>query len=448
MLRAGRAFYTDVRFVGYIAARALSFIGDNIWWIAIAWSAAKLGDPRLAGLVLAAPGVARAVFMLVGGVVADLRGARRVMLLFDLLAGFFALVAAVLTLSGSPPSAGLLLAVGLVFGTVEAFYLPAANSYLAALLPRERLARGTAVRQFVRSASEAVGLGLGGVLVAAGGFALAAVTNSATFLLCFAILVMVRPRYPIGQRQTSAGMGKALADGVRYVVGSTLIRSLAILTLVLNMVVVPVETIGLSLRSEQMDWGPSGLGLVRGCLAAGLIVGGLIGTVLPTPARPARALALWLVAALPGLAAFALGRDLILASVGVGAYALCFGVSNTILSGLLMTRTRSDVLGRVQSVVTVTSSAMTPVGTAGFGWLVDASSLDAVGVGCVVCVAVVVVWMLVSPALQRAEREDSESQTDPEPRAEPSVQDSAPPQASAGSHAIRTNTAIQDTRPC
>jgi MFS family permease len=443
MVRAGRTLYTDVRFVGYIAARALSFIGDNIWWIAIAWSAAKLGDPRLAGLVLAAPGVARAVFMLVGGVVADLRGARRVMLLFDLLAGVAALVAAVLTLSGSPPSAELLLAVGLVFGTIEAFYLPAANSYLAALLPRERLARGTAVRQFVRSASEAVGLAAGGVLVAVGGFALAAVMNSASFLVCFAILVMVRPRYPIGQQQASTGVGRAFIDGLRYVASNTLIRSLAILTLVLNMVVVPVETIGLSLRSEQVGWGASGLGLVRGCLAAGLIVGGLIGTVLPTPTRPARALALWLVAALPGLVAFALGRDLVLASVGVGAYAVCFGASNTILAGLLMTRTRSDVLGRVQSVVTVVSTAMTPVGIAVFGWFVDATSLDIVGAGCVVLVAATVAWMLASPALRRAEQEDAEAERSLEPAS--NHQSGRYPTVSSGPIAgFGTNAAVQD----
>lgn len=437
MVRAGRALYADARFVGYIAARAFSFIGDNIWWIAIAWSAAQLGDPRLAGFVLAAPGVARAVFMLVGGVVADLRGARRVMLVFDLLAGISALLAALLTIGGSPPTPWLLLAVGLVFGTIEAFYLPAANSYLAALLPHQWLARGTAARQFVRSVSEAIGHALGGVLVALGGFALAAVMNGASFLVCFAILVMVRPRYPIGQPQSSGGMRTALVDGLRYVVGNTLIRSLAILTLVLNMVVVPVETIGLSLRAEQVGWGPSGLGLVRGSLAAGLIVGGLIGTVTTTPTRPARALTLWLVASLPGLTAFALGRDLTSACVGVAAYAVCFGVSNTILSGLLMTRTRSDILGRVQSVVTVASTAMTPVGTAAFGGLVDASSLDAVGTGCVVCVAAMVLWMLVSPGLRRAEqalpdsRPDGESGPDPHPGSDSPV--GAGPQSGSAS---------------
>jgi hypothetical protein len=402
-VRTPRTPVGQPRFLGYLLARGLSFVGDNVWWIAVGWSAAQLGDPRLTGIVLAAAGVPRVLFMLLGGVLADLRGARRIMLAADLAAGGVALAGAFLTTGDARPTAGLLIALGVVFGTIDAFYLPAANSYLAVLLPHHQLPRGAAIRQLVRSVAEAGGRGLGGVLVALGGFALAAYVNAGTFLVCFAILVLVRPRYPIQREAERPRMRRALGDGLRYVAGHPLLRGLAVITLILNAVSVPMETVGLALKAENLQWGAAGYGVAAGFLGGGLIAGGLVGTLLRPPARSGLALALWLVAALPGFAGLVFATDLWQVCVSVAWWSLCLGPSNAILSGLLLTATRPDVLGRVQSVVTVLSSAMTPLGTAAFGLLVGFTNLTAVGAGCLVCLAVTAGWMLLSPAISRAE---------------------------------------------
>ncbi|WP_349331196.1 MFS transporter [Actinopolymorpha sp. B9G3] len=396
----------DPRFVGYILARGLSYVGDNVWLIAVGWSAAQLGDPRLTGIVLAATGIPRAAFMLVGGVVADLRGPRRFMLAADVLAGLTALIGAGLTAGGEPPTAWLLIALGLAFGTIDAFYLPAANSYLAALLPHAELPRGAAVRQFTRSISEALGRGAGGILVALGGFALAAFVNGATFLLCFAILMFVRPRFTIVRPKRDTGVRQALTDGLRYVVGHPLIRGLAVITLILNMVAIPVETIGVVLKAQDAGWGPSGYGLVAGFLAGGLIVGGLLGAVAQPPKRAGFALGLWIIAGLPGFAGLIFATDVWTVCAAAAWWSFCLGPCNAILSGLLLTETRPDVLGRVQSVVTVVSSAMTPLGIAAFGAFVGVVGLGPVGVACFGCVAATTGWMLLSPAISRAEVHD------------------------------------------
>ncbi|HEY8454724.1 MAG TPA: MFS transporter [Actinopolymorphaceae bacterium] len=384
----------DARFIGYVAARTASYIGDNVWLIGVGWSAAMLGDPALTGIVLAATGIPRAVFMLLGGAMADLRGPRRIMLAADALAAVTALIGAALTADGAAPSAALLIALGLAFGTIDAFYLPAANSYLAAILPRDLLARGAAIRQFCRSIAEVAGRSLGGVVVALGGFALAAFVNGATFLLCYGILLLVRPRFSIARPEGITGVGQALRHGLRYVVGHDLIRSLAIVTLVLNMVVIPVESVGVVLKAQQEGWGPSGYGLVSGCLAGGLIVGGLLGTVVAQTHRPRQALGLWVCAGLPGFAGLIFGTDVGVVCAAAAWWSFCVGPCNAILSGVLLSETRPDVLGRVQSVVTVTSTAMTPVGLAIFGTAVSMVGLAVVGAGCLLCMAVTTLWLL------------------------------------------------------
>ncbi|GAA5027461.1 MFS transporter [Actinopolymorpha pittospori] len=398
-----RAPYREPRFLGYTFARGLSLVGDNVWWIAVGWSAAHLGDPGLTGIVLAAAGVPRVALMLLGGVLADLRGSRRIMLTADVLAAAVALSGAFLTSGSATASAWLLIALAIVFGTIDAFYLPAANSYLASLLPPHQLPKGAAIRQFTKSVAEAGGRGLGGILVAVGGFSLAAYVNAATFLGCFGILLLVRPRFPAEPASGRPGVRQALGEGLRYVAGHPLIRGLALVTLVLNTVAIPMETVGLALKAQDLHWGAAGYGLAAGFLGGGLIAGGLLGTVMKTPARPGLALALWLVAALPGFAGLVLSTDLSVVCASVALWSLCLGPSNAILSGLLLTATRRDVLARVQSVVSVLSSAMTPLGTAAFGILVGVTSLTTVGAICLVSLVATAIWMLATPAISRAE---------------------------------------------
>ena len=66
---------------GWLALRALSDAGDQVWTIALAWTAVHVATPAAAGLVVAAGTVPRALVLLLGGVVADRYDARRVMVL-------------------------------------------------------------------------------------------------------------------------------------------------------------------------------------------------------------------------------------------------------------------------------------------------------------------------------------------------------------------------------
>ena len=63
------------------AAGRLSDAGDQLWTIALAWTAVHVASPAAAGLVVAAGTVPRALVLLLGGVVADRYDARRVMVL-------------------------------------------------------------------------------------------------------------------------------------------------------------------------------------------------------------------------------------------------------------------------------------------------------------------------------------------------------------------------------
>ncbi len=106
---------------GWLALRALSDAGDQIWTIALAWTAVHVATPAAAGLVVAAGTVPRALVLLLGGVVADRYDARRVMLLANG-ARIAVLVAVVARVALGPPSLPVLLVAAVAFGLADAVY--------------------------------------------------------------------------------------------------------------------------------------------------------------------------------------------------------------------------------------------------------------------------------------------------------------------------------------
>lgn len=403
--RPGQPALTDARFLGYILARGFTLIGDNIWWVAVGWAAAQLGNPGLTGVVLAVTGIPRVALMLVGGAVTDIHGSRPIMLVSDFLAGIAAIVAAVLALTQEKTAAALLIVMGLIFGTIDSFYLPASSTYLASLLPKQDLPRGVAVRQLTTGIATAAGRSLGGVLVALGGFALAAFVNGASFFICFAIFYFVRPKYPVEPAKERT-IGKALFEGLRYVMHTPTIRVLAFLSVVLNLVTSPVLVVGLALRGTEAGWGPQGYGLVAGCIGAGMIAGGLLGTILEPPRRAGLALSWWAAAICVPFAVLALTDSMLWACVAAVGWTLCLGPQNAILAGLLLATTESSLLGRVQSFVVLLSGALSPVGIALYGIAVAIFGLDAVGIVCVLCLALTVVVMFLAPEIRGARLPD------------------------------------------
>ena len=63
------------------------------------------------------------------------------------------------------------------------------------------------------------------------------------------------------------------------------------------------------------------------------------------------------------LAVVATSTSLPLVCVATGLWSVCTGYVSSLLVAILLTSTRLDVLGRVQSVVSMLANAVTPVAT-------------------------------------------------------------------------------------
>src|ERR1700744_6614151 len=111
----------------WLSGAVVSPTGDAGLYFALGWAAPAHGGLD-AGLVLSAVSLPQTVLLLLGGVVGDRLGARRIMIARDsIMLAVAAVLAAVRWRWGTPLP--LLVTAALVIGTVGAFYLPSRNRH-------------------------------------------------------------------------------------------------------------------------------------------------------------------------------------------------------------------------------------------------------------------------------------------------------------------------------
>src|SRR6202162_4094135 len=134
-------------------ATLLSQFGDFFSYIAMAWLVLQLTGSSLAlGTVLVAQALPRAVLMVVGGALADRISPRLTMLGSMGLRALFVAPLAVLVLTGWVQMWEVY-GIAVVFGIVDAFFMPARTSILPKVVADHELEPGNAVLNVTASTS-------------------------------------------------------------------------------------------------------------------------------------------------------------------------------------------------------------------------------------------------------------------------------------------------------
>ncbi|WP_460064551.1 MFS transporter [Streptomyces sp. YKOK-I1] len=167
-----RAAHRDPNVLRWLAAYTASMTGDSVYYLALSWAAVQAGTPSQAGLVMTASAVPRALLMLGGGVIADRLGPRRVVIGSDVVRCAAVLAVAALLFLTSPGLWPLAL-LAVVFGTVDAVFVPAVGALPARVTSHDQLARVQGMRGLAIRFASVVGAPLGGLGVAVGGAATA-----------------------------------------------------------------------------------------------------------------------------------------------------------------------------------------------------------------------------------------------------------------------------------
>jgi len=213
----------------------VSFTGSMMQNAALLWHVSLLVPPDRKGLALGLVGLVRVVpiivFSMISGVVADAWNRRRLMLFTQVAATLVAAALGILAFRGTTAvwPIYLLAALG---SAVGAFDLPARNSLVPTLVPREHLPNAISLNTIMFQTSSVVGPAFGGVLIAATGVGWVYIANAVSFSFVIVALLMMRD---VPARAPSEGGSRddvsfhAALEGLRFVFRSPLIRSTMLL---------------------------------------------------------------------------------------------------------------------------------------------------------------------------------------------------------------------------
>ncbi|MGV9392322.1 MFS transporter [Streptomyces olivaceus] len=405
-VRAAVPAHRDGNVLRWVGAYTASMLGDTVFYLALSWAAVQRGSAAEAGVVTAVSAVPRALLMLGGGVVVDRLGPRRAVIGSDAVRCAAVLAVAVL-LFATDPGLWLLALLALVFGAVDALFLPAVGALPARITAKDQLARVQGMRGLAVRFAAVVGAPLGGLGVAVGGSAAAFALAGLLIAVSVPLLVCVRMReLPADDAVAAAEGGTAwrdLRDGLSYVRRHRVLGPLMLVIALGDLGFVGPLNVGLTLLADERGWGASGMGWVLAGFGAGAGAAALLLTVRGRVPRAGYVVAGALVPGAAAIGALAQAPSLP-AAVGTALLiGLLAGLSGALCGALLQTQADPGHLGRVTAVAGIVSLGIAPlsmplsaaaIGVWGTG-PVFAASAGVCGLGGVVA--------LCTPGVRRAE---------------------------------------------
>ncbi len=388
------------------ASEAVSLVGDQFHYVALAWLVIDLTRSGLAlGTVLIAVGVPRAIMLIPFGVLADRRPPRSLMLVAHLARGVVvgSIAALVLTGAASIPVLALL---GAAFGIFDALYMPAQQAFLPRTLEDDRLPSANAILQGTLQVATIVGPPIAGAVIAVVGTGAAFSVDALSFFVAGVFILLISSR-GVARRRTATGdepedaAARAVAagqeaapagepgpvsgesfldavrDGVRHVLADPPLRTTLLLSLVLNFALTGPANVGMPWLAEiRFATGPAGLGLLSAAWAAGALGGTLLAGNLRVE-RPGRLLLGAVAVAGGAMVVVGIARWMPMVSAALAVMGVCIGYTNIIAVSWIQARVPSELVGRVMSLTMLMGFGIMPLslGLAGAMLDLDATAL-------------------------------------------------------------------------
>ncbi len=404
---------SGVGFAALLTAETVSSAGTRMSQIAVPWLVlTTTGDPVAAGLVGLAEILPYVVLQVLGAPLVDRLGGHRVAVVGNLGAG---LALGVVPLLAAAGGLGLVALLACVF--VAGLLRGPADSASQVLLPgvaargRVPMERAVAALDGAQRVAGLVAAPLGAALIGLVGSSTVVAIDAATFGVAAALIAVAVPRAagvtrpaagpveppggatpgePPGTGQTvetpGGGYRAELRTGLAYLVRDRLLRSIAGMVAVTNLVDAALSGLLLLVWARERHGSAGPVGVVGAGMAAGAVVGALLITAIgPRVPRRWTFAGAFLVAGAPRLVVLAVPAPLWLV-VGVWAVSgLGAGAINPLLGAAEYDVVPRHLQARVLSTLGGIAWAGVPFGALLAGLLVDAAGLrTALVVGAVV----------------------------------------------------------------
>jgi MFS family permease len=377
----------------------VSFSGTWMQTTAQGWLVYTLTEsPFYLGLVGAMSSLPILLFTLLGGAVADRFRKRNILLLTQALSIVPALAIGVL-LSLDLITVWHVVGFALFLGTVNAFDIPARQSFLLEMVGRGNLLSAIALNSAAFNGARILGPMAAGLLISHAGMEACFYINAASFLAVIAALRRIEKVGSPGVR--GAGLVAEIMEGVRFIRGEAAVRRPMLLVAAFSLFAMPFVTLLPVFAVKGLGLGASGYGSLAAASGGGAFTAAILIAARGEFARKQRLMGAGAVLFPLALMGFARSGvySLSLCLLAVAGFSLMSVLS--MANGSVQLMTPDALRGRVMSVYTLTFLGMIPIGNFLMGVAADImGTVAAVTAAAAACLAVAVALL---PGAWRAE---------------------------------------------
>jgi len=256
----------------WIASLAGNF-GNAIQAVGAAWLMTAVdGRADRVALVQTAIQLPIMLLALAGGAVADMYDRKRVMLAAQAGVAMLSALLAILSFQGLV-TPGLLLGLTFALGIGTAFYNPAAQASIGAVVPRAELAGAASLNILGFNVARTLGPAIGGGIVAFGGPFAAFAANALACLAAVATLAFWRLPDEAAARPDRTGIHRAMAEGLRCVRDLPALRAIVGRALAFTLAGSAVWALMPLVARDLTGGGPETFGLLLAALGLGAVIG-------------------------------------------------------------------------------------------------------------------------------------------------------------------------------
>ena len=342
-------------------SQVLSAIGDNLYTIAVLWTAVRVAGGK-AGIVAAAGTVSTLLFGMLGGVYADRWDRQRTMVAVDLLRAATVAILPILAWRGML-QLWHLAAVAVAVSGLGALFNPALQASLPALVADRQMLQATnGLMDMTRRLALAIGPSIAGVLVAVLSLAHFFTLDAISFVIsALAVLSLGRRFAWQPERAPTArgvrGIGAEIASAVRVVRAHRPLAWALGSNAIGNIAWGAAFTVGAPLLADRVLAGQVGAyGLIVGAYGVGNVIGNIVVGSLTVRRRVAMLLMGRLVLGV-GFFIMALARNLPVAMFGSAVAAIGGPMGDIVMLTMIQHDLPANQIGKVYSLRLTTSSA-------------------------------------------------------------------------------------------
>jgi MFS family permease len=348
----------------FVGGQLVSITGTWMQSVALGWLVYRLTHSAfLLGLVGFCGQIPSLVVSPLAGVWADRWNRHRMVVATQALSMLQALLLAGLVLTGVV-EVWHLLALSLFIGIVNAFDVPARQSFLVEMVGgREDLPNAIALNSSTFNAARLVGPSVAGAMIAAVGEGVVFLVNGLSYVAVIGALLAMRVPARPSPGGPVAPAWKTLEEGFTYVTRFSPVRSILLLVALVSLAGAPYAVLMPVFATDVLHGDAHTLGFLVGSIG----VGALCGALLLASRRTVRGLGNLIVAAVAGfgaaLVAFSFSRSVALSLVLVFFTGLGLMVQMAASNTILQTVVDDDKRGRVMSFYAASFMGTMPIGS-------------------------------------------------------------------------------------